>query len=268
VTILEADGVEAGYGARRVLAGCDLRIAAGEVVSIVGPNGAGKSTLLRVLAGLKRPTGGVVRLDDVDVSSLPRRVIAQRIAVVPQILETLFPFTVRDIVALGRTSRLDLLGRPTAEDLAAVRRSLATLDLAALSDRRIDELSGGERQRAVLAMALAQEADILLLDEPTVHLDPAHQRSTLDLVRRLARERGLAIVMVLHDLNLASAMATRIVVLRDGSIVFDGAPRDALTPDLVRDVFGGGLDVVMHEGRPFVVPDGASSVSARDRVRV
>jgi iron complex transport system ATP-binding protein len=268
VTVLEADGVEAGYGARRVLGSCDLRITAGEVVSIVGPNGAGKSTLLRVLAGLKRPTGGVVRLDDVDLSSLPRRVIAQRIAVVPQILETLFPFTVRDIVALGRTSRLDLLGRPTADDLAAVRRSLATLDLVALSDRRIDELSGGERQRAVLAMALAQEADILLLDEPTVHLDPAHQRSTLDLVRRLARERGLAIVMVLHDLNLASAMATRIVVLRDGAVVFDGAPRDALTQDLVRDVFGEGLDVVMHEGHPFVVPDGESYVSARDRIRV
>jgi len=254
MTTLHADAVTAGYGERSVLHACTLPIARGEVVAIVGPNGAGKSTLLRALAGLLRPSSGCVRLDGVDIATLARRELARRIAVVPQIFDTLFPFTVREVVALGRTARLGTFGGASRGDVAAVDRAIADLDLADLASRRIDRLSGGERQRAVLAMALAQEADVLLLDEPTVHLDPAHQVAMLRLVRELACARGLAVAAVLHDLNLAAAMATRLAVLADGRIVCDAAPETVISADLVRDVFGPGLVVGRHDGRPVVLP--------------
>jgi len=254
MTTLHADAVTAGYGERAVLHACTLPIARGEVVAIVGPNGAGKSTLLRALAGLLRPSSGCVRLDGVDIATLARRELARRIAVVPQIFDALFPFTVREVVALGRTARLGTFGGASRGDVAAVDRAIADLDLADLASRRIDRLSGGERQRAVLAMALAQEADVLLLDEPTVHLDPAHQVAMLRLVRELACARGLAVAAVLHDLNLAAAMATRLAVLADGRIVCDAAPETVISADLVRDVFGPGLVVGRHDGRPVVLP--------------
>jgi iron complex transport system ATP-binding protein len=254
MTTLHAEAVAAGYGARTVLHGCTLPIARGEVVAIVGPNGAGKSTLLRVLAGLVRPTSGSVRIDGVDIATLGRRELARRVAVVPQIFDTLFPFSVREVVGLGRTARLGIFGGASAADAAAVERAIADLDLADLASRRIDRLSGGERQRAVLAMALAQEADVLLLDEPTVHLDPAHQVAMLRLVRELAGARGLAVVAVLHDLNLAESMATRLAVMANGRVVCDAAPDTVLNADLIRDVFGLGLAVVRHDGRPVVLP--------------
>ena len=199
MTTLYAEAVTAGYGARTVLHACTLSVGRGEVVAIVGPNGAGKSTLLRVLAGLLRPSSGSVRIDRVDVATLARPQLARRIAVVPQIFDTLFPFSVREVVALGRTARLGMFGGASRTDADAVERAIADLDLADLASRRIDRLSGGERQRAVLAMALAQEADVLLLDEPTVHLDPAHQVAMLRLVRELACARGFAVAAVLHD---------------------------------------------------------------------
>jgi iron complex transport system ATP-binding protein len=254
MTTMHADAVTAGYGERAVLHACTLPIARGEVVAIVGPNGAGKSTLLRVLAGLLRPRTGCVRLDGVDIATLSRRDLARRIAVVPQIFDTLFPFTVREVVALGRTARLGIFGGASRGDVAAVDRAIADLDLADLASRRIDRLSGGERQRAVLAMALAQEADVLLLDEPTVHLDPAHQVAMLRLVRALACARGLAVAAVLHDLNLAAAMATRLIVLANGRIVCDAAPETVISAELVRDVFGPGLAVGRHDGRSVVLP--------------
>jgi iron complex transport system ATP-binding protein len=254
MTTLHADAVTAGYGERTVLHACTLRVARGDVVAIVGPNGAGKSTLLRALAGLLRPSSGSVRLDGVDIATLARRELARRIAVVPQIFDTLFPFTVREVVALGRTARLGTFGGASRGDLAAVDRAIADLDLADLATRRIDRLSGGERQRAVLAMALAQEADVLLLDEPTVHLDPGHQVVMLRLVRELACTRGLAVAAVLHDLNLAAAMATRLAVLAEGRIVCDAAPETVISAELIRDVFGPGLVVGRNDGRPMVLP--------------
>lgn len=254
MTTLHADAVIAGYGPHVVLQECTLAIARGEVVAIVGPNGAGKSTLLRALAGLLRPSSGSVRLDGVDIATLGRRDLARRIAVVPQIFDTLFPFTVREVVALGRTARLGTFGGASRDDAAAVDRAIADLDLADLASRRIDRLSGGERQRAVLAMALAQETDVLLLDEPTVHLDPAHQVAMLRLVRDLACARGFAVAAVLHDLNLAASMATRIAVLADGRVVCDATPETVISAALIRDVFGPGLAVGRHDGRPVVLP--------------
>ncbi|MEK7863541.1 MAG: ABC transporter ATP-binding protein [Chloroflexota bacterium] len=251
--ILELRGVSAGYGDRLVLHECDLSLASGEVMSVVGPNGAGKSTLVRVLAGLVRPHRGTVTLDGAGIAALTRAELARRVAVVPQSFETLFPFTVRELVALGRTARLDLLGRGAKDDAAAVARALETLELMALADRRVDQLSGGERQRVVLAMALAQETGVLLLDEPTVHLDPAHQLATIALLRRLAHERGIAVLSVVHDLTLAS-LADRVVVLVDGRVVRDGPPLAVVDERLVREVFGVGWHVAIHEGRPIVHP--------------
>lgn len=257
MTELVARGLVAGYGARRVLGGIDLELHPGALIALVGPNGAGKSTLLRALAGLLRPVAGQVRLDGRDVATIARRELAGRIAVVPQSFDTLFPFTVREIVSLGRSARLSLFGRPTAADAQAVARALGELDLSALADRRMDSLSGGERQRAVLAMALAQETDVLLLDEPTVHLDPGHQRSTVLLVRDLARARGLVLVTVLHDLNLA-ALADRIIALVDGRVGADGRPDEVLAAGPVERIFGPGLKVAQVDGRPVVIPDAMS----------
>ncbi len=226
--------IRAGYGEREVLRGVDLVARAGELVALVGPNGAGKSTLLRVLGGLLRPGSGSVTIDGIDVWAMDRRSIARLVAIVPQIFETLFPFTVREIVALGRTSRLGPLGTLGAEDARAVTRALDDIGASDLADRRIDRVSGGERQRAVLAMALAQEAGVLLLDEPTA-------------------------------LNLAAAFASRVVLLADGVVVRDGDVADVVTPELVGRVFGPGLRVVSHDGRPFVIPEPASHLERRAR---
>jgi iron complex transport system ATP-binding protein len=264
MTSLAATAVTAAYGARRVLHECSFALGSDEVVAIVGPNGAGKSTLLRVLAGLLRPTAGRVLLDGEDLAALSRFEIARRIAVVPQIFDTLFPFTVREVVALGRTARLGAFGRASADDLAAVDRAIGELELEALAPRRIDRLSGGERQRAVLAMALAQETSVLLLDEPTVHLDPGHQLATLELLRELGRSRQLAVCAVLHDLNLASTFATRIVALADGRIVREGTPLEVIESDLIETVFGDGLEVVARDGHPGVLPR-ASQIGLKQR---
>ena len=257
--------IRAGYGEREVLRGVDLVARAGELVALVGPNGAGKSTLLRVLGGLLRPGSGSVTIDGIDVWAMDRRSIARLVAIVPQIFETLFPFTVREIVALGRTSRLGPLGTLGAEDARAVTRALDDIGASDLADRRIDRVSGGERQRAVLAMALAQEAGVLLLDEPTAHLDPAHQRATLERVATLARVRGLAVVAVLHDLNLAAAFASRVMLLADGAVVRDGPSVHVITPELIAKVFGPGLRVVAYDGRPFVIPEPGSDLELRAR---
>ena len=253
MTALVARAVDAGYGARHVLRCVDLTLEPGGLIALVGPNGAGKSTLLRALAGLIRPTSGAVTIDGVGVLTMTRAALASRIAVVPQAFDTLFPFTVREIVGLGRSARLGLFARPTSADEQAVERAIAEQDLSLLADRRIDALSGGERQRVVLAMALAQEAAVLLLDEPTAHLDPSHQRSVLLRVGELARTRGVVTVAVLHDLNLA-ALAGRVVVMADGSVVADGPPVTALAPDIVSRVFGDGLAVMQVAGRTVVLP--------------
>ena len=254
MTTLAATAVTASYWPRVVLRDCSFSMGSGEIVSIVGPNGAGKSTLLRILAGLLRPAAGAVAIDGQDIATLSRAAVARRIAVVPQIFDTLFPFTVREVVGLGRTARLGAFGRASADDVVAVDRAMAELELGPLASRPIDRLSGGERQRAVLAMALAQETDMLLLDEPTVHLDPGHQLATLELLRELGTRRQLAVCAVLHDLNLASAFASRIVVIADGRIVRDGTSLEVIHPDLVTAVFGEGLEVVARDGHPAVLP--------------
>jgi iron complex transport system ATP-binding protein len=236
--MLEARELAVGYNGREVLHGVSLALAAGEILVVSGPNGAGKSTLINTLSGVLPPAAGSVRLDGRPLAALENRERARRIAVVPQAGYLPPVFTVRQVVQLGRTPYLGWLGTPQPNDHAVVARVLEDLDLADLHDRPVAKLSGGERQRVLLARALAQDAPILLLDEPTTFLDLRHQSEILSIVRDLARGKGLAILMVLHDLNLAAQSADRIALLLDGRIQSLGAPDEVLTEQNLGSVYG------------------------------
>jgi iron complex transport system ATP-binding protein len=222
---------------RDVLHGVDLAIAAGELVALVGTNGSGKTTLLRLLAGTLRPDAGALVLFGRTALSWSRMDLARRVAVLPQSLELPTGFRVGELVTMGRLPHSRSLFGTTPEDEEAVERALRDADARDLAARYAEELSGGERQRVLVAMALAQEPQLLLLDEPTLHLDLAHQVSLLDTIGRLRRERGIAVVAVLHDLALAT-VAPRVAVLDSGRVVADGPSDEVLTAALVRRVFG------------------------------
>ncbi len=213
--------------ARVIVRGVTLDVAKGEMVGLLGPNGAGKSTLLKLATGIIQPQRGRVLVEGDDLRRLRRAEIARRVAVVPQDFAVQFAYTVRQVVELGRTSYLGALGIAGQADRAAVDAALATTGCAGLADRVFNELSGGERQRVVIALALAQQPHILLLDEPTAHLDIRYQIETLALVRRLNREQGLTVVATMHDLNLAARYFPRLILF-DGAVVADGAPTHAL----------------------------------------
>jgi iron complex transport system ATP-binding protein len=232
----------AGGGRREVLRGLDLSLGRGELVALLGTNGSGKTTLLRCLAGTLRPDEGLVLFDGRPLASWRRDALARRVAVLPQQLELPAGFRVSELVAMGRLPHARRLFASTAEDERAVARALLDADAGEIADRPAEELSGGERQRLLVAMALAQEPDLLLLDEPTLHLDLAHQLSLLGAIRRLRDQRGLTVLAVLHDLNLAAAFAPRVAVLDGGRVVADGSPAEVLTPSLVRRVFGVPVD--------------------------
>ena len=222
----------------QVLREVDLELQPGDLVALLGANGSGKTTLLRLLSGALRPEAGVVQVAGRPVGEWPRMALAQRVAVLPQHLELPEGFRVSELVAMGRAPHARRLFGSTAEDELAVERALRDADAVELADRYPHELSGGERQRVLVAMALAQEPELLLLDEPTLHLDLAHQVSLLQQLRRLRGQRNLTVLAVLHDLNLAAAFARRIAVLDGGVVVADGPAREVLSPDLVSRVFG------------------------------
>lgn len=253
--MISAEALVAGYGAHAVLRGVDLAVDAGERVALLGPNGAGKTTLLRALAGILRPRAGAVLLDGTSLSALTAPERARRVAYVPQTFGTPFAFTAREVVSLGRTPYVAFFGGLRAADRAAVDRALGATECVAIASRPFAELSGGERQRVVLAMALAQEADVLLLDEPTTHLDLAHQLRLLDLVAQLVSARGLAVLAALHDVALAAARFDRLVVLDEGRLFADGPARSVLTPALLREVFDVSARVRWEDGVPAVVPE-------------
>jgi iron complex transport system ATP-binding protein len=253
---LVADRVSFAFGARTVVTEASVEVAAGELVTVLGPNGSGKTTLLRLLAGLVPPATGTVRLDGRPLPDLGRREIARRVAVVPQDPRVEFPFTALEVTLMGRAPHQRGLGLPSARDLAIAEQALAQVDAAPLAGRVLERLSGGERQRVFLARALAQEPDVLLLDEPTTHLDVRHQLAMHALVRGLCRERGLACAAVVHDLNLALAYADRVVVLAGGQVVAAGVPADTLTPERVAAVFGVQVARLVHPvlGTTVLVP--------------
>ncbi len=234
---IELKAVTAGYAERTVLRDVDLAIGHGEWVGIVGPNGAGKSTLLRLMTGLLRPSAGMVAVAGADLARLPRDEVARRIAVVPQPSSLPFAATVEAVVALGRLPHEDRLLGLRPADRAAVAAAIERVGLGRLVGRDVRELSLGERQLVLLAVAIAQAAPIVMLDEPTVHLDIRHQLDVMDLLADLNRRDGRTIVTVIHDLHLAARRIPRIVVVADGRIASDGRPDDALTAEVVRDVF-------------------------------
>jgi iron complex transport system ATP-binding protein len=225
-------------GRREVLRGVDLALRPGELVALIGPNGSGKTTLLRLLTGQLRPDAGVAQFEGRSLMEWSRDALARRVAVLPQHLELPAGFRVTELVEMGRAPHARSLFGSTADDERAVRRALVDADALELADRHADQLSGGERQRVLVAMALAQEPELLLLDEPTLHLDLAHQVALLSAIRRLRAQRGLTVLAVLHDLNLAAAFAPRVVVLAEGRVAADGPPAEVLSPALVERVFG------------------------------
>jgi iron complex transport system ATP-binding protein len=244
-----------GDARREVLRGLDLVVAAGEMVALLGPNGSGKTTLLRAITGTVRRDAGRVSLFGRDLDAWSRDGLARRVAVLPQSLVLPDGFRVVELVEMGRAPHATRWFGSSAEDAEAVERALADADALDLAERHADELSGGERQRVLVALALAQEPELLLLDEPTLHLDIAHQASLLATVARLRERRGLTVIAVLHDLNLAAAHAPRVAVLGAGRVVADGSPEAVLRPDLVRDTFGVAVDEARTaDGRRFLVP--------------
>jgi iron complex transport system ATP-binding protein len=234
---LRAEAVTLAYGARTIVDGLSLAVPDGSVTVIVGANACGKSTLLRGLARLLTPRTGRVVLDGKAISEQPSRTVARRLGMLPQSPLAPEAITVRELVARGRQPHQNWWQQWSEHDAVAVEDALRATGTTALADRNVDELSGGQRQRVWIAMAVAQETDLLLLDEPTTFLDIAHQLEVLELVRTLNEERGRTIVMVLHDLNLACRYAHHIVAMRDGRVVAEGAPAEVVTAELLREVF-------------------------------
>ncbi|MDP6349882.1 MAG: ABC transporter ATP-binding protein [Chloroflexota bacterium] len=253
---IAVDGLSFGYGGQLVLHDLDLRLAEGDLTAVIGPNGAGKTTLLNCINGLARPGSGRIELHGRDLEGLDARRRARIVATVPQELRIPFAYRVREIVALGRSPHLGFWGGMSDGDQGTVDEALAQTETTELQSRRFNELSGGERQRVVVALALAQQPSILLLDEPTTHLDLSHQIEILNLVRGVNRERNVTVLACLHDINLAAAFFRRMIVIDAGQLVADGPPGDVLTPDLMAEVFKIRAEVVTDpvSGQPRVVP--------------
>ncbi|UGQ15637.1 ABC transporter ATP-binding protein [Yinghuangia sp. ASG 101] len=255
---MSASGVTLAYGERVVARELDLEIPAGKVTALVGPNACGKSTALRSLARLLKPRTGAVLLDGRDAGEFSPREFAQRLALLPQTPTAPEGITVRDLVARGRTPYQRWWRQWSSADERFVDAALEATGVDALAARRLDELSGGQRQRVWIAMALAQDTPVLLLDEPTTYLDLAFQVDVLELVAELGRVGGRTVVMVIHELNHACRYADHLIAMRDGRVMAAGAPADVVTPELVEDVFG--LRSVVVEcpvaGTPLVVPVG------------
>lgn len=259
---LAAQDITLGYGGRAIVDGLSVDIEPGLITTVIGPNGCGKSTLLRGLGRLLRPNSGRVLLDGKAIATMKTREVARIVGMLPQTPVAPEGLTVADLVARGRHPHQSWLRQWSGDDETEVARALAQTGVSDLADRTLDELSGGQRQRAWISMALAQGTDILLLDEPTTYLDLAHSLEVLDLVDRLHDDLGRTVVMVLHDLNLAIRYSDRLVVMRDGRIVAQGAPGDIIDADLLSSVFG--LRAEVHTDpvseRPMIVPIGSRHV--------
>ena len=254
---LETTEVVLAYGSKRVVDGLDFVVPEGKITVIIGPNGSGKSTCLRGLARVLRPAGGVVLLNGRDIHDQSTKVVAKQIGILPQGPTVPAGVTVLDLVRRGRYPHQRLFDQWSTEDELAVREALALTGLQDESDEYVDHLSGGQQQRAWIAMALAQETDLMLLDEPTTHLDIAHQIEVLDLLRDLNRIEGRTVVMVLHDINQGCRYADHVVVMNNGKIANQGAPEEVVNSQMMEEVFGLAAVVIADPvtGTPLCVPD-------------
>ena len=250
---LRLDHASLRFGARHLVRDVTVEAAPARITALIGPNGAGKSTALRLMAGLWTPTGGRASLDGTDLPRLPRRLLARRISFVPQDTHVDVPFTVRELVTMGRHPHLRRFDDPGPADAAAVAAAMTRADVAHLADRPVTHLSGGERRRAVIARSLATGSNVILLDEPTANLDVDHVIETLTLLRELAGA-GATIALALHDLNVVSRWADTVAVLRDGRVRATGPPAEVLDDDLVASVFGVRVErLSAADGRPALV---------------
>ena len=252
---LEITKLDFSYFDGLVLEDINLSVKAGEMVGLLGPNGSGKTTLIKLASGILKPKRGEIRLDGNRLTSLSRRFIASNVAVVPQQFHIPFAFTASEVVMLGRTPFFKALADESQDDRQAVDSSLGLVGIDELAERRFDELSGGERQKVILAMAMAQQPKLLLLDEPIVHLDIAHQMEMLELVRGLNMEQGLTVVAAMHDLNLAALYFDRLILLKEGRVWADGTPEQVLTEAGISEVFAASVRVEVHPltGTPHIV---------------
>lgn len=255
---LTAQNLSLAYDGRTVVENLTLTVPDGCVTSIIGPNGCGKSTLLKGLGRLLPPAAGNVLLDGTPLGQRSTRYVATQLSLLPQTPSAPSGLTVADLVSRGRHPRQKWYQQFSRADEQVIIQALWATDIADLADRSLEDLSGGQRQRAWISMTLAQETDILLLDEPTTYLDLAHQVEVLELVRRLNREHGRTVLMVLHDISLAARYSDRIIAMHGGRIVAEGAPEEVITPDLLQDIFGLRAAVITEptEGRPHVIPLG------------
>ena len=253
--IVAAQGLGFGYGSRVVGRGVNLEVRPHEVLCLLGPNGSGKTTLFKTMLGLLPPQAGEVRLDGTPIATLTRAQIAQRVAYVPQAHAAHFPFSVIDMVLMGRTAHLGLFAQPGEEDRRKAHVALAALGIADLAESEYTRISGGQRQLALVARALAQEAPAVIMDEPTASLDFGNQVIVLAEVKRLAAQ-GLAIVLSTHDPDHAFSIGNRVALLHDGGLIAEGAPHEVLTPQRLRAVYGVSVAVEQLSGGQIVcAPD-------------
>lgn len=234
---LEVSGLECGYDGRRVILGLDAALDSGEFVGVIGPNGSGKTTLLRAVGRVLKPWRGTVHLNGLDIYRTAPKEIARLVATVPQETPITFGFAVRDVVMMGRLPHLKRFAAEGSEDATTVARAMTLAGVSELAERPITELSGGEKQKVIIAQALAQDPRLLLLDEPTSHLDISHQLEVLALFKSLSRS-GLAVLAVFQDLNLAAHYCDRLLVMTGGQVRVDGSPEEVLTPETLQKYFG------------------------------
>lgn len=261
-TVIQVDKLVAGYGAEPVLRGVSLSLHDGERLAVIGPNGAGKTTLLRCLIGLHEPSQGSVSVLGRDVSRSTRREHAANVAYVPQTSDPALPFTVREVVMMGRYPHLSAFTSVKREDRAAVELALSRMDLLDLAGRAFGTLSGGERQRVMVAAALAQDARILVLDEPGAYLDPHHQLAMMELLLQVSEAAGTALVWVTHDVNLAALFSNRILALQHGEVKACGIPAQVMKAELLDGLFGHAFRYIRHPDVELnmVVPGALSQV--------
>ena len=250
--MLTVEGISFSYREKPVLQDVDLEVRKGEIIGILGPNGCWKTTLLKILNRNLKPQKGRVLMEGADLEEMSKRTIARRIAVVPQSNEIRFAFTVRDIVSMGRMPFLDRFQGESGDDMRIVEEAMEKTSIKEFADRLISNMSGGERQRVIIARALAQRPEIILLDEPTLHLDINHQFEVLDLVKRLSKEEGLTVVIVSHDLPMVVKYCDRMVLIHDHKVHALGTPEEVLTPENMRTVFN--IDAVLEHDEVLNAP--------------
>lgn len=256
--MLDIRSISVNYGATEILKDLSLQVQGGEVVSLIGPNGAGKTTLIRAISGVLPLQSGSVAINNEDLDTISITDRARLLAVVPQARRLPPEYSVHQAVLMGRTPYLGWLGNLSKYDYDKASWALDRTQMSGFADRRVDELSGGEQQLVLVARALAQDSPVVLLDEPTAHLDLRHQATILDLVHDLARERGLAVLMSLHDLNLVSLFSDNIALLGEGRILAHGTPNEVLRREYLSDIYQVPLDIIPHPYRdvPLVLLNG------------